>query len=82
MLELRVNSQRETDRRKRAPPPPPLLVRGAPAKPPAEARWELTAAHGGGYQFRLCPAGAPLTEARFQKTVCTRDDMARTDRLP
>ena len=26
------------------------------------------ARHGGGYQFRLCPAGAPLTEACFAAT--------------
>ena len=26
-------------------------------------RWQMTARHGGGYQFRLCPAGALLTEA-------------------
>lgn len=34
----------------------------------ASARWELTAPHGGGYQYRLCPADAELTEACFQKT--------------
>lgn len=33
----------------------------------ATTRWELTAAHGGGYQYRLCPASEPLTEACFQK---------------
>ena len=33
-----------------------------------KARWQMTARHGGGYQFRLCPADAPLTEACFQKT--------------
>jgi hypothetical protein len=32
-------------------------------------RWQQTAAHGGGYQYRLCPASEPLTEACFQKTV-------------
>ena len=31
-------------------------------------RWQMTARHGGGYQFRLCPAGAPLTEACFAAT--------------
>lgn len=33
----------------------------------AAVRWELTAPHGGGYQFRLCPANEPLTEECFQK---------------
>ena len=32
-----------------------------------KARWQYTASHGGGYQFRLCPANEPLTEACFQK---------------
>ena len=31
-------------------------------------RWQMTARHGGGYQFRLCPAAAPLTEACFAAT--------------
>jgi len=30
-------------------------------------RWELTAAHGGGYQYRLCPADQTLDEACFSK---------------
>ena len=34
----------------------------------AKARWQMTAQHGGGYQFRLCPADQPLTEACFQQT--------------
>lgn len=29
-------------------------------------RWQLTADHGGGYRYRLCPATEPLTEACFQ----------------
>eukprot|EP00440_Ansanella_granifera_P001336 gb/GFBE01001438.1/.p1 GENE.gb/GFBE01001438.1/~~gb/GFBE01001438.1/.p1 ORF type:complete len:387 (+),score=62.44 gb/GFBE01001438.1/:1-1161(+) len=33
----------------------------------AKTRWQQTAGHGGGYQFRLCPAQAPLTEECFQK---------------
>jgi len=33
-----------------------------------KARWELTAAHAGGYQYRLCPSSEPLTEACFEKT--------------
>ena len=37
--------------------------RGATEK----ARWQYTASHGGGYQFRLCPANSPLTEACFKK---------------
>ena len=31
-------------------------------------RWQQTAGHGGGYQYRLCPASEPLTEACFQET--------------
>ena len=33
-----------------------------------EVSWAITANHGGGYQYRLCPAGEPLNEACFQKT--------------
>ena len=33
----------------------------------ATARWQMTARHGGGYQYRLCRSGAPLTEACFQQ---------------
>eukprot|EP00038_Savillea_parva_P031980 m.92554 g.92554 ORF g.92554 m.92554 type:complete len:391 (-) comp9961_c0_seq3:1265-2437(-) len=31
-----------------------------------KARWEYTASHGGGYQYRLCPANKPLTEDCFK----------------
>lgn len=31
-----------------------------------KVRWQQTADHGGGYQYRLCPASEPLTEACFQ----------------
>lgn len=34
----------------------------------ARARWQQTAAHGGGYQYRLCPAGEALTEECFRRT--------------
>lgn len=33
-----------------------------------QTRWELTATHGGGYQYRLCPADATLNEECFAKT--------------
>jgi len=33
-----------------------------------QARWELTASHGGGYQYRLCPANESLNEECFAKT--------------
>jgi hypothetical protein len=34
----------------------------------AKARWEQAAPHGGGYQYRLCPATeARLTEACFKR---------------
>ena len=32
----------------------------------AEVTWQITANHGGGYQYRLCPEGRPLTEECFQ----------------
>jgi hypothetical protein len=34
-----------------------------------KARWQYTASHGGGYQYRLCPANKPLTEECF-KGMC------------
>jgi hypothetical protein len=37
----------------------------------ARTRWQMTANHGGGYIFRLCPADQPLTEECFMKTVLT-----------
>ena len=33
-----------------------------------EASWSIRANHGGGYQYRLCPASEPLTEECFFKT--------------
>ena len=33
-----------------------------------EVAWAIRFNHGGGYQFRICPAGQPLTEDCFQKT--------------
>ena len=33
-----------------------------------EVAWAINANHGGGYQYRLCPAGQPPTEACFQRT--------------
>lgn len=33
-----------------------------------EVWWGIRFNHGGGYQYRLCPAGEELTEACFQKT--------------
>ena len=29
--------------------------------------WQVRNNHGGGYSYRLCPAGEPLTEACFQR---------------
>ena len=34
----------------------------------AEVTWQIENHHGGGYQYRLCPASEPLTEACFQRT--------------
>lgn len=33
-----------------------------------EVSWGLRANHGGGYQYRICPAGEPLTESCMQRT--------------
>jgi len=33
----------------------------------AEVTWQIENHHGGGYQYRLCPASEPLTEACFQQ---------------
>lgn len=33
----------------------------------AEAKWAVRANHGGGYSYRLCPAGEELTEACFKR---------------
>ena len=33
-----------------------------------EAGWTVSAHHGGGYAYRLAPAGGPLTEEEFRKT--------------
>lgn len=33
-----------------------------------EVAWGIHANHGGGYQYRLCPAGSKLTEECFQQT--------------
>jgi len=32
-----------------------------------EVKWGIRYNHGGGYQYRLCPASEPLTEDCFQK---------------
>lgn len=44
--------------------PGALWVAGATV----EVAWGIRYNHGGGYQYRLCPANEPLTEACFQKT--------------
>eukprot|EP00660_Eupelagonema_oceanica_P014989 gene14989-5350_t len=41
-----------------------------------EVAWAITANHGGGYQYRLCPRSEALTEACFQKTPL---EFANTD---
>lgn len=33
----------------------------------ADVSWTMRTNHGGGYQWRIAPAGGPLTEAEFQK---------------
>lgn len=47
----------------KARPSGTVWTRGSVAK----TRWQQSANHGGGYQFRLCPASEPLTEECFQK---------------
>jgi hypothetical protein len=48
----------------------------------AEAAWAITANHGGGFSYRLCPkpagGNAALTEACFQKTVLAAADDTHT----
>jgi hypothetical protein len=49
------------------------LKKGAPsaswsAGETVEVSWGIRANHGGGYQYRICPASEPLTEACFQRT--------------
>ena len=34
-----------------------------------EVAWGITANHGGGYQYRLCPRSEKLTEECFQRNV-------------
>jgi len=41
-------------------------------------KWSIRANHGGGYQFRLCPAGQLITEACFRETPL---DFAATTHL-
>lgn len=50
-----------------------VLPKGAPAATwhagsAVTVSWGIRYNHGGGYQYRLCPASEPLTEACFQKT--------------
>merc|ERR550532_2024004 len=33
-----------------------------------EVSWAISANHGGGYQYRLCPKSEPLTEECFKRT--------------
>eukprot|EP00039_Didymoeca_costata_P016271 m.287891 g.287891 ORF g.287891 m.287891 type:complete len:373 (-) comp16368_c0_seq18:199-1317(-) len=49
-----------------------VLLKGPPsadwtAGSTVEVAWGIRFNHGGGYQYRLCPASEPLTEACFQK---------------
>merc|ERR1712159_586247 len=37
----------------------------------AEVGWGLSAQHGGGYSYRLCPKGSTLNEECFQSNVLT-----------
>jgi len=52
----------------------------------AKTRWQQTAGHGGGYQFRLCPAKEALTEECFQRNVLrfagNASFLQYTDRIP
>merc|ERR1712216_299079 len=42
-----------------------------------ETKWSIRANHGGGYQYRLCPAGSDLTEECFQQTPMGFADNSR-----
>ena len=43
----------------------------------AEVTWQITANHGGGYQYRLCPASAPPTESCFAAHPLSFDTAAQ-----
>ena len=43
-----------------------------------EVAWGIRYNHGGGYQYRLCPAHQPLTEECMQKTPLEFDRAAGT----
>ena len=47
----------------------------------ATTRWQQTAAHGGGYRFRLCPKSEPLTEECFAKYPLAFANNSRPHRL-
>jgi hypothetical protein len=57
---------RQGDLGSRTLPPRPTGVTWRAGKE-AEAKWTNRANHGGGYAYRLCPRGAELTEACFQR---------------
>ena len=44
----------------------------------ATVKWSIRANHGGGYQYRLCPAGEELTEECFMKTPLPFVDTVHT----
>eukprot|EP00908_Phaeocystis_cordata_P011195 Transcript_22036.p1 GENE.Transcript_22036~~Transcript_22036.p1 ORF type:complete len:376 (-),score=51.43 Transcript_22036:118-1245(-) len=56
-----------------------LVLRPAPsgtvwrAGAAVEVSWGIRYNHGGGYQYRICPADQPLTEACFQRTPLAFD---------
>jgi len=47
----------------------------------AEVSWNVLFNHGGGYAYRLCPAGEPLTEACFQRHPLEFDRSPGAQRL-
>ena len=55
----------------RLPPMPPQATWAAGAS--YEVGWTVMANHGGGYQYRLAPADAPLTEETFRKMALAFD---------
>ena len=57
---------RQGDRGSALPPMAPQATWRAGAL--AEVGWTVMANHGGGYAYRLAPAGGPLTEETFGRT--------------
>jgi hypothetical protein len=63
---------------KQLQPTPPMNRTHWKAGTSVEVAWGIRYNHGGGYQYRLCPAGQPLTEDCMQKMPLDFDRTAGT----